>query len=66
MNLLSRIESYLDRTAIAPTRFGREFAGDPRFVLDLRRGRIPRRRLRARLVAFLDRVETDDPGLGAA
>lgn len=57
MDLLPRIENYLDRTAIAPTRFGRDFAGDPRFVLDLRQGRTPRRRVRARLVAFLDQVE---------
>ncbi|MEM8798697.1 MAG: hypothetical protein AAGF15_01320 [Pseudomonadota bacterium] len=41
MSLLSEIESYLNETHIAPSRFGRDIVHDPRFVFDLRRGRSP-------------------------
>lgn len=56
MYLLGAIEKHLRRTGTAPTRFGREVVGDPRFVNDLRRGREPRagtvRRVRAYLEGF--------------
>ena len=42
MNLLREVEKYLRRNDTAPTRFGREVVGDPRFVFDLRKGRDPR------------------------
>ena len=54
MHLLRRIEIYLRRSGIAPARFGREAARDPRLVFDLRRGREPRATLKRRLEAFLD------------
>ncbi|MGD9713123.1 MAG: hypothetical protein AB7V46_13780 [Thermomicrobiales bacterium] len=50
MKLLERIERHLKETHMSATRFGRRAVGDPRFVLDLRLGRRPRRRT-------LDRVE---------
>jgi hypothetical protein len=53
MHLLSTIEKYLRRTNTPPTRFGREAVGDPRFVLDLRRGREPRARTIRRVAAYL-------------
>ncbi|GGE91664.1 MULTISPECIES: hypothetical protein [Sphingomonas] len=53
MHLLSTIERHLRRTGLPPTRFGREAVGDPRFVTDLRRGREPRPRTIARVVAYL-------------
>jgi hypothetical protein len=40
--LLPEIERHLRRTGEAPTAFGRRVVRDPRFVLDLRRGREPR------------------------
>jgi hypothetical protein len=58
MTLLDRIERHLELSAVSPTRFGREFAHDPRFVLDLRAGRRPRQRLRSRLLAHLDLLES--------
>ena len=53
MHLLSTIERHLRRTGTPPTRFGREAIGDPRFVMDLRRGREPRPVTIARVVAYL-------------
>ena len=57
MNLLRRIELHLRRSGTAPTRFGRDAMGDPRFVFDLRRGREPRPRVTARIGAYLDEAE---------
>jgi hypothetical protein len=53
MHLLSSIERYLRASGTPPTRFGREAVGDPRFVLDLRRGREPRPRTVSRVCAYL-------------
>ncbi|HEX8667964.1 MAG TPA: hypothetical protein VF727_06285 [Allosphingosinicella sp.] len=54
MALLYRIESYLKRSGSSATRFGREAAGDPRLVFDMRRGRAPRDEIRGRIEGFLD------------
>jgi hypothetical protein len=51
--LLTKIERHLKATHGTPTRFGREAACDPRFVFDLRRGREPRPRTEARVIAFI-------------
>lgn len=53
MSLLVIVERHLRRSAQAPSRFGRDVAGDPRFVFDLRRGREPRAATRARVMAFI-------------
>ena len=52
--LLREIEKYLRRNDTAPTRFGREVVGDPRFVFDLRNGRDPRPATIARVRAYLE------------
>lgn len=52
-HLLEQIEQYLERTQVAPTRFGRTVVGDPRFVRDLRAGRKPRQRTFERITAFM-------------
>ena len=54
MTLLRRIERHLSATGMPPTRFGRETVGDPRFVFDLRAGRVPRDETTRRVVAWLD------------
>ncbi len=64
MTLLDRIESHLINYRISATRFGRRAVGDPRFVLDLRLGRRPRRRTLERLNAYLDRIERGSEGKG--
>ena len=58
MHLRRRIELYLRRTATAPTRFGRDAVGDPRFVFDLRNGREPREKTAVRVHQWLDRRES--------
>ena len=58
MKLLDRIEKHLKDNHISATRFGRRAVGDPRFVLDLRMGRRPRRRTIERLNA--DQSQTRD------
>jgi len=57
MHLRRRIELYLRRTSMTPTRFGRDAMGDPRFVLDLRNGRELREKTEKRAHAWLDRQE---------
>lgn len=59
MDLLRRIERYLKRSRTSPTRFGREAVRDPRFVFDLRMGRMPRRQVERRVKAYLDRCEAE-------
>lgn len=54
MELLERIEAHLRHTHMAATRFGRRAVGDPRFVLDLRMGRRPRRRTLGKVETYLD------------
>ena len=58
--LLRSIETFLNAYAMPPTKFGRLAAHDPRFVLDLRMGRIPRPdtelRIRAWMQGYADRA----------
>ncbi len=54
MYLLREVERFLRQNDTAPTRFGREVMGDPRFVFDLRNGRDPRPATVARVRAFLE------------
>jgi hypothetical protein len=54
VHLLREVEKFLRRSDIAPTRFGREAVGDPRFVFDLRNGRDPRPRTIERVLAYLE------------
>ena len=51
--LLKDVETYLRRTGMRPTRFGREAAGDPRLVFDLREGRCLGTRLEGRLRTYM-------------
>lgn len=55
MLLRRRIELYLKRSGLPPTRFGREALNDPRFVSDLREGREVGERTASRVHAWLDR-----------
>ncbi len=60
MTLLITVERHLRRRDVAPSRFGRLVAGDPRFVFDLRRGREPRPATAARVLAFIATMETTE------
>ena len=57
VHLLRDVERFLRRSDVAPTRFGREVVGDPRFVFDLRNGRDPRPRTEARVRAYLEAAQ---------
>ena len=51
--LIRRIEKFLCEHEMPATKFGRLAAHDPRFVLDLRMGRIPREATEARISAWM-------------
>src|SRR3546814_20695606 len=51
--LIRRIEKFLRQHKMAATKFGRRAAHDPRFVLDLRMGRIPRTATQSRTDHFM-------------
>jgi hypothetical protein len=57
MPLLHRIEAFLKRTGMSPTSFGREAAGDPKLVHDLRCGREPRRATERRILRWIEDAE---------
>ena len=52
--LLRQIERFLRQTDMPSTKFGRLAAHDPRFVFDLRNGRIPRETTAARVETFMN------------
>ena len=52
--LIRKIEVFLRHTRMAPTKFGRLAAHDPRFVLDLRNGRMPRAATEKRVEHFMN------------
>lgn len=48
------VEDFLERTQMPPTRFGKLAAGDPNFIIDLRKGREPRFSTTQRVRQFMD------------
>ncbi|MCK9541239.1 MAG: hypothetical protein M0R03_04325 [Novosphingobium sp.] len=52
--LIRHIERFLRETGMPWTRFGRLAAHDPRFVGDLRNGRVPRPHTQARVEQFMN------------
>jgi hypothetical protein len=52
--LIRSIENFLRRHDMPATRFGRLAARDPRFVLDLRNGRMPRASTERRVEHFMN------------
>jgi hypothetical protein len=52
--LIRKIETFLRNTDMPATKFGRLAAHDPRFVLDLRNGRIPRSGTERRIEHFMN------------
>lgn len=53
MRLLLDVQRFLRTTGMPVTLFGRRAMNDPRFVLDLRGGRIPRRETARRVQVFI-------------
>lgn len=58
------IESFISSRGWTPTRFGREIAGDPLFVFDLREGREPRTETRQRIAKAMQTHEISMDALG--
>ena len=52
--LIRQIERFLRRTDMSATTFSRLATRDPRFVYDLRNGRIPRSRMERRVEHFMN------------
>jgi hypothetical protein len=61
VSVLWKVQRYLRRTGMPPTRFGRLVARDPKLVNDLRNGREPRARLVRRIEAFIAAQQEDRP-----
>jgi hypothetical protein len=57
--LIRKIEKFLTAHSMPATKFGRLAAHDPRFVLDLRMGRIPRPETEARTLAWMAEFEAE-------
>lgn len=62
----AEIEAFITKTKIAPTRFGKEAVGDPRFVFDLREGRAPGWRTAQRVREFMAGFGAPAPEQGSA
>ncbi|WP_336986927.1 hypothetical protein [Altererythrobacter aquiaggeris] len=52
--LIRTIEKFLRQTGMPATKFGRLATHDPRFVLDLRNGRLPRPATEERVEHFMN------------
>ncbi|MGB3166129.1 MAG: hypothetical protein WBA68_05055 [Alteraurantiacibacter sp.] len=52
--LIRKIEVFLRHTRMPPTKFGRLAARDPRLVLDMRNGRMPRPQMEERVEHFMN------------
>jgi homoserine dehydrogenase len=51
------VEAFIADKKITPTRFGKDFAGDPLFVFQLRDGREPRVATREKVLNAISRSE---------
>ncbi|KRA83764.1 hypothetical protein [Altererythrobacter sp. Root672] len=52
--LIRKVEAFLRKTGMPATKFGRLATHDPRFVFDLRNGRLPRTRMEHRVEHFMN------------
>ena len=57
--LIRKVERFLRATGMPATKFGRLATRDPRFVLDLRMGRIPRPKVERRVEHFMNTFGSD-------
>ncbi len=54
MHMLRIVEKFLRENDIAPTKFGRIVAGDPRLVLDMRLGREVRHPMQKKILQYIE------------
>lgn len=62
---LDTVERFIAERGITPTQFGREYASDPLFVFDLRKGREPRSATREKVLAAIRATPTPEKGRAA-
>lgn len=60
--LIRHVEAFLRTHKMPATKFGRLAANDPRFVLDLRMGRLPRPETEARTRHWMAQYEAQSTG----
>src|SRR3546814_8056177 len=60
VHLRRSVEKFLSQTGMAPTRFGRDAARDPRLVFDLRNGREPGDRVKRRVEHFMNLYRSEE------
>ncbi|ASQ03629.1 hypothetical protein CDO23_06490 [Sinorhizobium meliloti] len=51
------VETFMAERNMTPTNFGKQFAGDPLFVFQLREGREPRMQTRQRILEAMNAAE---------
>lgn len=56
----TKVEKFITDREMTPTQFGKQFAGDPLFVFQLRDGREPRSQTRQRIVAAMEASVRED------
>lgn len=54
VSLLGAVRRYMDRTGMTATALGKAAVGDPRIIHDLRSGRIPRAKMQARILTYME------------
>ena len=54
-----KIEDFLTVNDMTPTQFGKQFAGDPLFVFQIRDGREPRSQNRQKIMAAMDAAQPE-------
>lgn len=55
--MIQKIEIFLRKHNMPPTKFGRLAVKDPRLVTDLRKGRVLRKTSEAKIEAFMEEYE---------
>ena len=63
--LIRKVEKFLREHDMPATKFGRLAAHDPRFVLDLRMGRIPRPETEARTLKWMEDYSANPASVSA-
>jgi homoserine dehydrogenase len=56
----SKVEQFIADREMTPTQFGKQFAGDPLFVFQLRDGREPRSQTRKRIVDAMESAQREN------
>ena len=56
----AEVERFISANDWTPTRFGKEFAGDPLFVFQLREGREPRTDTRQRILSAISAAPSSE------